>query len=136
MVKLPDIIKRLAKMGKNFASIATLMPDGSPHVSVVWVDSDEKHLIINTAEGRVKTNNLQRDPRIALTITNSENPYQQVMVRDRVVEITDEGADEHIDGLAKKYLDVDKYPHRAPGERRVIVKIFPESIFSIGENYD
>jgi len=97
------------------------------------VDSDEKHLIINTAEGRVKTNNLRRDPRIAVTIANSENPYQQVMVRGRVAEMTQEGADAHIDELAKKYLGVDQYPHRAPGEKRVKVRIVPEKILSIGD---
>lgn len=133
MIELNEFAVRLAKEGKNFASVATLMPDGSPQVSLVWVDSDEKHLIINTAEGRVKTNNLRRDPRIAVTIANSENPYQQVMVRGRVAEMTQEGADAHIDELAKKYLGVDQYPHRAPGERRVKVRIVPEKILSIGD---
>jgi len=132
MTELNDFAIKLAKEGKNFASVATLMPDGSPQVSLVWVDSDEKYLIINTAEGRVKTNNLRRDPRIALTVANSENPYQQIMVRGRVAEMTQEGADAHIDELAKRYLGVDKYPHRAPGEIRVKVKIIPEKIFSIG----
>ena len=131
MAALSELTKRLTNEGRNFASVATLMPDGSPQVSLVWVDSDEKHVIINTAEGRVKTNNLSRDPRVAVTIANSENPYQQVMIRGSVVEITQKGADRHIDELAKKYLGVDEYPHRAPGEKRVIVRISPESVFTI-----
>lgn len=133
MAELTGLAKRLTKQGKNFASIATLMPDGSPQVSVVWIDSDRKHLILNTAEGRIKTNNMRRDPRVALTIVNAENPYQQVMIRGRVVEMTHDGADEHIDSLAKKYLGVDKYPHRSPGEQRVIVKIIPDQIFTTGD---
>ncbi len=133
MVELTGLAKRLTKQGKNFTSIATLMPDGSPQVSVVWIDSDRKHLILNTAEGRIKTNNMRRDPRVALTIVNAENPYQQVMIRGRVVEMTHDGADEHIDSLAKKYLGVDKYPHRSPGEQRVIVKIIPDQIFTTGD---
>jgi PPOX class probable F420-dependent enzyme len=131
-MKLDDLLIKLTKEGRNFASIATIMPDGSPHVSVVWVDSDDKHLIINTAEGRVKTNNLRKDPRVAATIVNSENPYQQVMIRGRVADVTQNGADEHIDEMAKKYLGVDKYPYRARGEQRVIVKIVPEKVFIIG----
>jgi PPOX class probable F420-dependent enzyme len=133
MVELTKLAKRLTKEGRNFASIATLMPDGSPQVSITWIDSDEKYLIINTAEGRVKTYNMRRNPRVALTIVSSENPYQQVMIRGRVVEMTHEGADKHIDSLAKKYLGVDKYPHRAPGEQRVIAKIIPDHIFTTGD---
>jgi PPOX class probable F420-dependent enzyme len=133
MVELTMLAKRLTKEGRNFASIATLMPDGSPQVSITWIDSDEKYLIINTAEGRVKTYNMRRNPRVALTIVSSENPYQQVMIRGRVVEMTHEGADKHIDSLAKKYLGVDKYPHRAPGEQRVIAKIIPDHIFTTGD---
>ncbi|MCI0453629.1 MAG: PPOX class F420-dependent oxidoreductase [Candidatus Dadabacteria bacterium] len=133
MAELTRLAKKLTKEGRNFASIATLMPDGSPQVSITWIDSDEKYLIINTAEGRVKTYNMRRNPRVALTIVNSENPYQQVMIRGRVVEMTHEGADKHIDSLAKKYLGVDKYPHRTPGEQRVIAKIIPDHIFTTGD---
>ncbi len=133
MAELTKLAKRLTKEGRNFASIATLMPDGSPQVSIVWIDSDKKYLIINTAEGRVKTYNMRRNPRVALTIVSSENPYQQVMIRGRVVEMTHEGADMHIDSLAKKYLGVDKYPHRALDEQRIIAKIIPDHIFTTGD---
>jgi PPOX class probable F420-dependent enzyme len=132
MRELPELALKLLTEGKNFAAVATLMPDGSPQVTIVWVDSDGKHVIFNTAEGRIKTKNLRRDSRVAVAVMNSENPYQQVMIRGHVVEMTHEGADAHIDRLAKKYLGVDKYPHRAPGEQRVIVKIIPEHIATLG----
>ncbi len=132
MAGLSELALKLLTEGKNFAAVATLMPDGSPQVTIVWVDSDGKHVIFNTAEGRVKANNLRRDPRVAVSVMNSENPYQQVMIRGRVVEMTHDGADAHIDHLAKKYLGVDKYPYRGPGEQRVIVKIAPEHIAILG----
>ena len=125
MAELPELAQKLLTEGKNFGAVATLMHDGSPHVTMVWVDTDGKHVIFNTAEGRIKTKNLRRDPRVAIAIINSENPYQQVMVRGHVVQMTHEGADNHIDLLAKKYLGVDKYPYRGAGEQRVIVKVAP-----------
>ena len=132
MEKLPELALKLLTEGKNFATVATLMPDGSPHVTVVWIDSDGEHVIFNTAEGRIKTKNLRRDPRVAIAIVNSENPYQQVMVRGLVVEMTHEGADDHVDQLAKRYLGVDKYPYRSAGEQRVIVKITPDHVGTLG----
>lgn len=126
MSKLSADALRLLGEGKNLATVATIMPDGSPQATVVWIDTDGEHVIFNTAEGRVKTNNLRRDPRVAVAVTNSDNPYEQVTIRGRVVEFAHEGADAHIDALAKKYLDLDEYPHRNPNERRVIVKIAPD----------
>ncbi len=132
MSKLPELAHRLLTEGKNFAAVATLMPDGSPQVSIVWIDSDSEHVIFNTAEGRIKPKNLRRDPRVAVTVMNSENPYEQVIIRGHVVEITYDGADAHIDRLAKKYLGVDKYPYRGSGEQRVIVKISPGYVATLG----
>lgn len=132
MQKLPELAHRLLTEGRNFAAVATLMPDGSPQVSIVWIDSDGEHVIFNTAEGRTKPKNLRRDPRVAVTVMNSENPYEQVMIRGHVVEMTHDGADAHIDRLAKKYLGVDKYPYRGPGEQRVIVKISPDHVATLG----
>ena len=132
MAKLPEPALKLIKEGKNFAIIATLMPDGSPHATVTWIDTDGKHVIFNTAEGRLKPKNLRRDPRVAISILNSDNPYQQVLIQGRVVEMTHDGADEHIDRMAKKYLGVDKYPYRAPGEKRVIVKVIPDKVTVMG----
>ena len=127
-MELPDLAKQLLGEGKNFATIATLMADGAPQASVVWVDTDGQNVIFNTAEGRIKANNLHRDARVAVAISNAENPYQQVVIRGRVIEMTHDGADDHIDRMAKKYMGVDAYPYRQPGEVRVIVKIAPEKV--------
>ena len=113
---------------KNFASFATLMEDGSPQVTPVWVDYDNGDILINTAEGRTKTRNVSKNPKVAVSVTDSSNPYTMVSVRGRIVEQTNQGADEHIDKMAKKYLGMDKYPFRAPGESRVLLKIRPEHV--------
>ena len=112
----------------TFANLATLNADGSPQVTPVWVDFDGTNIVVNTARGRVKDRNLRRDPRVAVSITDPENPYRYLGVQGRVVEMTESGADAHIDKMAKKYLGKDKYPFRAPGEVRVLVKIAPEKI--------
>lgn len=114
--------------GQNFAHIATLMPDGSPQVTPVWVALDGDDVIVNTAEGRVKTENVRRDPRVALSVLDTKDPYEYVSVRGQVVEMVHEGADESIDGLAHKYLGVDRYPYRDPSEQRVILRIRAEAI--------
>jgi PPOX class probable F420-dependent enzyme len=95
-------------------------------VTPVWVDYDGKYVLINTAEGRLKDKNMQRDGRIALSITDPDNPYRYLEVRGKIAERTHAGADAHIDAMAKKYLGQDKYPFRAPGEVRVIYKVVPE----------
>lgn len=108
---------------KAFANLATLMPNGSPQVTPVWVDYDGRHVIINTAEGRQKDKNLQCDGRVAMSILDPENPYRYLEVRGHVAQRTREGADEHIDAMARKYLGKDKYPFRQPGEVRVLYKV-------------
>ena len=115
-----------------FASLATLMPDGRPQVTPVWCDFDGTFVIFNTAKGRQKDRNIRRDPRVSLSILDPDNPYRYLEVRGRVIEITEKGADEHIDKLAKKYLGVDKYPRRQPGEVRLILKIVPERVRAQG----
>ena len=117
---------------KAFVHLATIGPDGRPQVTPVWVDFDGTHIRINTARGRIKDRNLQTTPQVALSVQDPENPYRYVQVRGRVVEMTEQGADAHIDALAKKYLGLDRYPNRAPGEKRVIVKISPESVQGMG----
>jgi PPOX class probable F420-dependent enzyme len=117
---------------KAFASLATLMPDGKPQVTPVWVEFDGHHVIINTAEGRQKDKNLQRDKRVALSLMDPENPYRYLEVRGKVVERTHNGADANIDALAKKYLGKDKYPFRQPNEVRVIYKIEPQHASTMG----
>ena len=128
MAKLTDLARKLTTEGKNVATISTLMRDGSPQASVVWIDSDDDHIIFNTAEGRLKTRNMHRDPRVAITVFNVDNPFEQVTIRGRVVEMTHDGADAHIDSLAKKYLGQDRYPGHNPDEQRVIVKVAPDRI--------
>ena len=117
---------------KNFAHVATLRADGSMQVAPTWVDVQDGRPTLNTAEGRAWPRNLERDPRITLEVQNMENPYEYVEIRGRVVERTHEGADEHIDQLAKKYLGVDRYPMRQPGEQRVIIRVEPEHVRVMG----
>jgi PPOX class probable F420-dependent enzyme len=111
---------------KNFCNVSTLASDGTIHSAPVWVDVQDGKVVLNSAEGRVWPRNLERDPRVTLTIQNLENPYEYLEVRGRVSERTHDGADEHIDYLAKKYLGVDDYPYRQPGEQRVIIRVAPE----------
>ena len=117
---------------RAFASLGTLMPDGSPQVTPVWCDFDGEYVIFNSAKGRRKDRNVRRDPRVALAIMDPDNPYRYLEIRGHVVEITEQGADTHIDKMAKKYLDVDKYPYRQPGEVRVMYKIRPEHTTTMG----
>lgn len=117
---------------RGFGSLGTLMSDGTPQVTPVWVDFDGQHVIVNSARGRQKDKNIRRDPRVALAIIDPENPYRYLEIRGRVVEITEHGADAHIDKMAKKYLGADKYPYRQPGEVRVIYKIQPERVSTMG----
>src|SRR5277367_4436439 len=117
---------------KVFAQLATLMPDGSPQVTPVWIDYDGKHILFNSALGRVKDKNIRRDPRVSVSIQDPENPYRYLEIRGRVVEITQNGADDHINKLSQKYLGQAVYPFRQPGEVRVLYKIEPEKVSSMG----
>ncbi|HEV7529304.1 MAG TPA: PPOX class F420-dependent oxidoreductase [Solirubrobacteraceae bacterium] len=113
---------------KNFCHVATLRTDGSVHGVPVWVDVQDGLPTLNTAEGRAWPRNLQRDPRVTLTVQNMENPYEYVEIRGTEAERTHDGADEHIDALAKKYMDADTYPLRQPGEQRLIIRVAPEHV--------
>ena len=117
---------------KAFAQLATIMPDGTPQVSPVWFEFDGKNIVINSAKGRVKDRNMRRDPRVGLDIQDPDNPYRHVSIRGRVVQITEDGADAHIDKLTKKYINQDRYPYRGQGEVRVIYKIEPEAAHTMG----
>jgi PPOX class probable F420-dependent enzyme len=112
--------------------IATLMPDGSPHVTQVWLDTDGTHILINTVSTHQKARNARRDPRVAINVQEPGKPYRIANIRGTVVDITSEGAAEHIDALALKYLGQPKYPYASPGQQRLILKIRPERINSIG----
>jgi PPOX class probable F420-dependent enzyme len=127
--KINDSAVRKLFEGKNFVYIASLMRDGSPHVTPTWVDIENSTILINTAVGRIKQKNISRDGRVALAIADQSNPYDMVTIRGKVVEqITGSVAEEHIDKLAKKYMGKDKYPGRAPGERRILLNIKPEKV--------
>lgn len=117
---------------KAFGHLGTLMADGSPHVTPMWFDYDGTHVLINTAKGRLKDRNMSARSQVALEIHDPGNPYRYVQLRGEIVEITEDGADAHIDGLAKKYIDQDKYPWRAPGEVRVIYKIEVQRVSGMG----
>lgn len=117
---------------KTFVHLATNMSDGHPQVSPVWVDFEGDHIVVNSAKGRVKDRNMRNDDRVALSATDPDNPYRALMIQGRIAKITEEGADEHIDRLAKKYLDEDKYPFRAPDEVRVKYYIEPLKVATMG----
>jgi PPOX class probable F420-dependent enzyme len=132
---MPDVIPEKYRdlfQKRAFATLGTLMPDGRPQVTPVWVDFDGEHLIFNSAKGRQKDKNVRRDPRVAMALMDPENPYRYVEVRGRVVEITEDGASAHIDKMAKKYLGVDKYPYGQAGEVRVMYKVKPEHTTVMG----
>ena len=132
MAAIPDKYLDLLQQKKAFANLATLMPDGSPQVTPVWLDYAGGAIRINTAKGRVKARNLKVGSPVALAIMDPDEPYRYLQVRGRVRRVVDEGADAHIDALAKKYLDKDKYPFRQPGEIRVIYEIEPRSTSGMG----
>ena len=131
MAAFPDQYKDLLKK-KAFASLATINPDGTPQVTPVWFDYDGAHVRFNTAKGRVKDKNLRRNPAVALAIQDPDDPYRYVQIKGWVAEVTEAGADAHIDALAKKYLGKDRYPFRSPGEVRVIYKIRPDKVSTSG----
>lgn len=117
---------------RAFAHVATVGRDGAPQSTPVWIDLDGANIRFNTARGRVKDVNLRADPRVALSIIDPDNPYRYLQIRGRVADITERGADAHIDALAKKYLGQDRYPHRREGEVRLIVTIVPERVQTMG----
>jgi PPOX class probable F420-dependent enzyme len=129
MKNLPDEFQDLVlDETKAFAYISTLMSDGSPQVTPVWFNTKGENILINTAKGRVKDRNMRARPEVAIAIQDPKNPYRYIQIRGSVIGTTEEGADAHIDFLAKKYLDKDKYPFRRPGEVRVIFTIAPRKI--------
>jgi len=127
MKRIPDTHADVLEK-PSFAHFSTLMDDGSPHTAPVWVDMDGGLIVVNSAEGRLKDRNVRRDPRVAISLTDPENPYRSLAIRGKVVKITNEGADAHIDALAKKYMGVDEYPFRSKEEVRVKYFIEPEKI--------
>jgi PPOX class probable F420-dependent enzyme len=129
---VPDKFLPMLKDKKAFAHLATVMPDGAPQVTPVWFFYENGKFIVNTARGRVKDRNMTKNARVALSITDPDNPYAHVAVRGKIARITEDGADANIDALAKKYLGADKYPGRKAGEVRVIYEIEPTSVSTMG----
>ncbi len=125
MASIPEEAVHLLE-GRHLAHVGTVNADGSPQVTPVWVDHDGETILINTATGRVKEKNLSRDPRVSISIVDADNPYQPLTIKGRAVELTNEGADAHINQLSKRYIDEDPYPFRQPGEERILVRIKPE----------
>ncbi|WP_254533174.1 PPOX class F420-dependent oxidoreductase [Natrinema gelatinilyticum] len=112
--------------------LVTVDPDGTPHPTVVWVDYDGEHLLVNTADGRRKVRNMRNDPTVALTVIDPENPYRYLTVRGKVIEITEDGAEEHINELGKRYMDIDDYmAEMGEGETRLVVRINPEEAIPV-----
>jgi PPOX class probable F420-dependent enzyme len=116
----------------NFASLATTMTDGSPQASVVWIDVNGDDILVNTAEGRTKTENMRRDPRVAVCLFDRNDPYRQLMVRGHATTFTHDGADAHIDFLAKKYTGADVYAGHRPDQQRVIVRVAVDGVARMG----
>jgi PPOX class probable F420-dependent enzyme len=128
---IPDAYRDLLSK-KTFAHLATVNDDGSPQSTPVWIDYDGTHVLVNSAKGRKKDRNMRERGKVAISMTDPENPYRYLEVRGRVVDVTEKGADAHIDKLAKRYLGADSYPFRRDGEIRVIYKIAPEHATAMG----
>ncbi len=120
-----DVLTLLRK--PLFAHVATVMPDGTPQNTPILIDTDGMDVLFNTAKGLVKHRNLLQNPSVAISLIDDQNPYRMIEIRG-VAEMTEEGADQHIDALAKKYLGQDTYPFRQPGEQRIVVRVRPTAI--------
>ena len=117
--------------GRNLAFISTLSKDGSPHITPMWADIEGDVILINTFVSSAKSKNIKKDPRIAISVVESNNPYNMVSIKGRVIDQTTEGADEHLKKLAKRYLGIGKYYYREPNRKRVILKIKPEKVMGL-----
>ncbi len=126
-VQLSDEVLALLRE-PSYAQLATLMPDGSPQVTQVWIETDGEHIIVNTAVGHQKERNVRRDPRVAMNLVDPNDQSRQAAIRGEVVEMTTAGAAEQINALAKKYLGIEEYPFGSPDETRITLKIAPEHV--------
>jgi PPOX class probable F420-dependent enzyme len=131
MAQLSDAQVAFLRDNPFIGVVTTLRADGSPHSTVVWVDVDEDVVSFNTAHGRAKPRYLATDPRLSLTVIDPTNAFRWIALSGTAT-LVDEGADDQIDRLAKKYLGQETYPWRAPDERRVSVRITPERVDSLG----
>ena len=129
---IPDNFKDLLTTKLTFAHLGTVMKDGTPQVTPVWFSYDGTHVLLNSAKGRVKDRNMRARPHVALSIIDPDNAYRYLQIIGKITDITEQGADAHIDALAKKYMGQDTYPFRQPGEERVIYKVTPGKVQSMG----
>ena len=118
---------------KNLVFIATVMKDGSPQVSPVWANYENDHIMINTAEGRIKHKNILRDPRVAVSVVSKDNPLDMTTIRGKVEEIIPDYDYKHADRLTKQYMGRDHYPFKRDDEKRIILKIKPDKVFMLPE---
>lgn len=125
-IAIPESVRAVLR-DKAFGHIVTRGADGAPQVTMVWMDVDGNQALVNTADGRVKVANLRRDPRVQVSVQDHNNPMSYVLLQGRAT-LTYDGADEHIDAMAKRFLGMDKYPWRAPTERRMLIRIDVERI--------
>jgi len=128
-VTLPDALLDLLRRPSP-CFLATLMPDGSPQMTQTWVDTDGRHVLVNTVDGHQKVRNMRRDPRVAVNVADPEDPSRYFEVRGRVVEVTEDGAREHIDELSQRYIGR-PYPWFGGRDQvRLLVRIVPEKVTS------
>ena len=124
--KLPEAAKKMLQ-DKAYGHVITFDPKGKPQVTMVWVDADGDEVLFNTAEGRRKEKNLHTNPRVIISVQDRNNPQAYLVVHGTAA-ITEAGADSHIDKLAKRFLGVDKYPYRQPGEKRLMIRVKPDRV--------
>ena len=129
-IEIPETVKQFLRE-KAYGHVVTRNPDGSPQVSMVWIDVDGKDVLFNTAEGRVKPRNLRSDPRIIISVQSPADPQVHAVFHGTAT-VTEEGAEQHIDKLAKRFLGMDEYPYRAPGEKRLLVRTQVDRIGGLG----
>jgi PPOX class probable F420-dependent enzyme len=129
-IKLPQSVKKILE-DKAYGHVVTTNPDGRPQVSMVWLDVEGDEVLFNTAEGRLKPRNLRRDPRVIVSVQDRHDPQSAIYIHGKAT-VAEAGADAHIDKLAKRFLGVDTYPFRRPGEKRLIVRITPDRLGGYG----
>jgi len=129
-IKLPQSVKKVLQ-DKAYGHVVTFGADGKPQLTMVWLDADGDEVLFNTAEGRLKPKNLRRDPRIMISVQDRNDPQAYILVHGKA-SVTEAGADEHIDKLAKRFLGADKYPYRRPGEKRLLVRIKADRLGGYG----
>jgi PPOX class probable F420-dependent enzyme len=123
----PKVLKLFQE--KNLIFIATINPDGSPQLTPVWGNYTDNHILINTAEGRIKHKNVQKDPRVAISVVDNDNPLNMTTIRGKVIEIIPDYDYDHINKLTKQYMNINEYPYKRENEKRIILKIKPGKIF-------